>query len=330
MKARLQRKDLVKTVAIYFLVAALMLASNLIPFGVVAGFGILPWLLSILLLLPLWAWHRNYIKKASLSKQIQAASKSRVLFWTMTLFFLAFVVRVPSILLFGQPYEKTPLIYLVVLSIVVLMSIDLSAFGFKTSNFGRALLLGIVYYLLFSLLPPILLGIMFYVLKGQVLIAGFNLLVFFFNLPFQILCVGISEEGLFRGYMQTRFSRVFSFRKAIFLQALLFGLWHFIWHVSPLDWFGMLEHVGNTFIIGLLFGYFYGIAANLTPLVLAHGLNNSVLTGFVENQVAYNTLQTLPWYVQLLLFIVPYAVSWTLTFLSTKFLIKAIMGIKKS
>ncbi len=191
-------------------------------------------------------------------------------------------------------------------------------------------MLGLVYYVIFGLLPYILLGAAFFVLEGQMLVKSFNLVSFLFVLPFMTFGVGISEEGLFRGYMQTRLSQVYSTRTAILLQAFLFGLWHFIWHVSPLNWLGMLTHVGSTFMVGLLFGYFYGAYSNLTPLVLTHGLVNSVPYGFVESQSAFTTLRNLPLPSQVLLFLFPYALSFAVTFVLTMFLIRAIMRRKES
>jgi len=326
----LERKSFLKVLVIYFLVSGLVLASNLIPFGSIADIAILPGLLSVFLLVPLWIWHKSRLQKASLSKQLRDEPKRVILFWVLALFLLAMVVRIPSVLLFGMAYEKTPLIYLVVLSIVVLMRNDVSVFGFRTDNFDRALILGTVYYMVLGLLPNILIGASVYILTGQMLIEGFNLTPFLFAMSFHTFCVGISEEGLFRGYMQTRLSRVYGNKKAIFLQALLFGLWHFVWHVSPLDWLGMLGHIGDAFITGLLWGYFYGVAANITPLVLTHGLGNSVPEGFIQNQNAWATLQDLSLITQLLLLIVPYLVSWVLAFASTRFLIKTIMGHKES
>jgi len=320
----LERKEFFKILVVYFLVSSLILASNLVPLGCLGGLDILPSLFSVLFLIPLWIWHTKGLKKTPLSKQIKDEPRQMVLLWVLALFFLALVVRIPSVLLFGMAYEKTPLIYLVVLSIVVLMKNEVSVFGFRADSFGRALLLGAVYYLIFDFSSLILMGAAFYVLEGQLLIEGFNLLPVLFTMPFMTFCVGISEEGLFRGYMQTRLSQVFSNKKAIFLQALLFGLWHFVWHVSPLDWLGMLGHIGSTFMFGLLFGYFYGIAHNLTPLVLAHGLVDSVPLGFVQNQKAFTLLQNLPFVTQLFLFIIPYVISFAVTFAATKFLIKTI------
>jgi len=330
MGKELERQSLIKVLIIYFLVACLVLASSSVSMGSIAGVAVFPGLLSVLFLIPLWIWHRQRLQKSLLSKQIQDEPKRTILFWILALFFLALVVRIPSVLLFGMAYEKTPLVYLVVLFIVVLMKNDVSIFGFRTDSFGRALLLGLVYYVLLGLLPYILMGAAFYVLEGQMLAEGFNMVPFVFAMPFMTFCVGISEEGLFRGYMQTRLSRVYSNRKAVFLQALLFGLWHFVWHVSPVDLTGMLVHVGSTFIVGLLFGCFFRVAANLTPLVLTHGLIDSVPRGFVENQAASAVLQGLPLLSRLSFFVIPYVLSYVVAIASTSFLIKTFLGRREA
>ncbi len=325
----MEKKKFFAVLAVYFAVACLILASNVVSMEAIGGIGVVPGFLSLLLLIPLWIWHsrRGRGSRVDLQQQhVQDGSKRSIVFWALTLFFLALVVRIPSVLLFGAPYEKTPLVYLVVLFIVVLMRGKLFSFGFQTAHFSRALLAGAIYYILLGLSPLILMGAAFYVLEGKLLISGFNPLVFLFTMPFMTLCVGISEEGLFRGYMQTRLSRVYSRRKAVFFQALLFGIWHFIWHVAPLDWFGMINHVGNTFVWGLLVGYFYMVTSNLTPIVLAHGLTNSVLEGLVQNQSALTAFQNLPPAAQLFLYVVPYAATWIVTFGSTKLLANKLLA----
>jgi membrane protease YdiL (CAAX protease family) len=129
--------------------------------------------------------------------------------------------------------------------------------------------------------------------------------------------VGISEEGLFRGYVQTHLEK-FHMSGAILAQAALFGIWHFVWNLSPLDPLGMVRYVGFTFFIGLLFGYFYSKSRNLVPLILAHGLWNSVPSGIVTSVAALEaSIQTLIW-------ILPYLVSAALTFLFIKRFVREI------
>jgi membrane protease YdiL (CAAX protease family) len=132
------------------------------------------------------------------------------------------------------------------------------------------------------------------------------------------LCVGISEEGFFRGYVQTHLERIGTLKQAILAQAMLFGAWHFVWHLSPLDFVGMGQHVAETFFIGLLFGYFYSKSKNLVPLILAHGLLDSVPYGLITNHNAEVLITSLPIPNQILLYTLPYAIAGLATFLFTR------------
>lgn len=63
---------------------------------------------------------------------------------------------------------------------------------------------------------------------------------------------------------------------------------------------------------------------NLTPLVFAHGLFNSVPAGIVENQSAFNAFQTISPSYQGLTWILSYIVCAMLTLLLIKYLVKEI------
>lgn len=92
------------------------------------------------------------------------------------------------------------------------------------------------------------------------------------------------EEGLFRGVMLTHFRTQLSPWQANLLQAVLFGLWHFVW---PLKTFlqgrataatslGMgLMYLAASGIIGLLYGYMFLRTGNLWASWIAHTLHNS-------------------------------------------------------
>ncbi|MEM2412642.1 MAG: hypothetical protein QXT10_01775 [Candidatus Bathyarchaeia archaeon] len=47
-------------------------------------------------------------KKLSFQKETDGKSLGAVVGWALTLFFLALLVRIPSVLLFDMPYEKAP------------------------------------------------------------------------------------------------------------------------------------------------------------------------------------------------------------------------------
>jgi membrane protease YdiL (CAAX protease family) len=311
---------IVKVILTYFAVAfAILLSANIFQMKVDV-----PIIFSIVLLVPLYIWYKKYASQEKISDEISEREKETVIFWIFALFTLALLVRVPSALLFGMPYEKTPLIYIVVLTITVIEKTRISACGFKTRNFGKALCYGLGFYAIWGGITLLSLYIMVFAFTDQPPASSFDTLVFLSAMPFQTLCVGISEEGFFRGYTQTHLEKIFSPKIAVLSQAFLFGVWHFVWNLSPFDPFGMAQYIASTFFIGLLFGYFYSKARNLTPLVLAHGLWNSVLQGVIANEAAFNSLQETPLTTQLLTLFLPYAISMSASFLFIKFFVKEI------
>lgn len=92
------------------------------------------------------------------------------------------------------------------------------------------------------------------------------------------------EEGLFRGVMLRHFLVRYSKWGAIFLQAILFSLWHLSWPLRHLldgqavgdvafEAFGLLL---STIISGVVYGYFYYKTNNLWGAFVAHLINNSI------------------------------------------------------
>ena len=313
-----------KVLLVYFAIAfTILLAGHFFPAENENATSI-PVLLSVFLLIPLFAWHESYRKKASLSKEVDGRDKGTVLLWIFALFVLALSIRVPSVLLFNLPYEKTPLIYLVILTVLVAEKTDVSAFGFKTKNIGKSLLFGLLFFVVLDGFAIVSSYVLVYAFTNQTPVQSYDVTPLFLTLPFMTLCVGISEEALFRGYMQTHLERFYTVRKAILIQAILFGAWHFVWNLSPFDPFGMLGYVGTTFLIGLFFGYFYSKTRNLAPLVFAHGLFDSVPQGIIENESAFNAFQTIPLINQILTFLLPYVVAMISTFLFLKYLTRKI------
>jgi membrane protease YdiL (CAAX protease family) len=278
-------KTVLLILLVYFAVAGFVFAGDwLSSEEPVVGEKIVPVMLSVVLLAPLWIWYRSFRKHAALSNQIGKKEKNSTWLGVLALFFLAMAVRLPSILLFGNAYEKTPLIYLVVLTVILVEKEKLGLYGVTRERLGRSLAVGLVYFLAFELTGFFVLNAMTFAYAGQAFYGSFNFVSFLLVFPFMTFCVGISEEGLFRGFMKTRFNTVYGWKRAVFIQAVLFGLWHFVWHLSPLDLEGMALHIFSAFLIGLIFGYFYYISKTLTPLILAHGLVDSIPYGLVASQ----------------------------------------------
>ncbi len=319
-----------KILIVYVATSAIVFASSWLGYIGVVGINLIPATVSLVLLVPLYIWYRNHRQHTELSQQIRERGKRAILAVVLLLFALALIIRIPAVLLLDMAYEKTPVVVLVVLTMVVLEGTELSVFGFQTRKFGRALLLGLIYYVIYEVSFSGIGGVLVYASTGQSAIVGYDPAPFVLTMPFMTFCVGISEEGLFRGYMQTHLNQVYSGRKANFIQAALFGLWHFVWHVRPLDVPGMLSHILYTFLIGLVFGYFYNKSHNLIPLILAHGLIDSATQGLILNEGALRLLQTFSLTTRLALEVVPFAISITATFASTKFLIKKALGTTQS
>ena len=144
-------RTVAEVLAAYFAIALLVLASGYFFPQQGEQAGSIPIALSITLLLPIYMWYKNYRTSADLSRQIKERSRGSVLFWVLALFILALLVRVPSVLLFGAPYEKTPLILLVILVILVVEKTDVSAFGFTAKQFGKSLVCGLLLFLMLSI-----------------------------------------------------------------------------------------------------------------------------------------------------------------------------------
>jgi membrane protease YdiL (CAAX protease family) len=321
----LKIKTLIEVTSAYFAFAFLVLLSAHLS-QAEAGWGNFPTFLSVLLLIPIYVWYGGYRKKMELSKEIKPESKATMLLWIFALFALALSIRIPSVLLFWAPYEKTPLILLTISTIIVIEKTDVSAFGFVTRRLGKSLLHGLSFFLVLNVLSLVITYLLTYILTGQSPFRSFDPLPFLLAMPFMTLCVGISEEGLFRGYMQTHLEKIYTPRNAIFTQALLFGAWHFVWNLSPFSPFAMAQYVATTFFLGLFFGYFYNKTRNLMPLVFAHGLWNSVAQGIMENQSAFEALERVAPLTQILNHVLPYMIAGLLTFFCIKYFVKEVSG----
>jgi membrane protease YdiL (CAAX protease family) len=309
-----------KFILIYFALALITLFSAYVSLP----YAFVPMFTSLLLLIPIYLWYEDYQEKEKLSKEVNGRDKSTTLQWVFTLFILALSVRAPSALLFGQPYEKTALIFLIISTIIVIEKTNISAFGFKTENIGKSLLYGFAFFTVFGGVLILSSSLLVFAFTNQMLIASYSIAIFLSAMPFQTLCVGISEEGLFRGYMQTHLRKFYTVGMAVFIQAVFFGVWHFVWNLYPFNLIGMTQYIATTFLIGLLFGYFYSKSRNLVPLIFAHGLYNSFLEGLIENGTVSNALQSIPVTSQILTLLMPYAISAIAMFLFVKYLVKEI------
>ncbi len=246
--------------------------SGIVYFAFIAG---VTELVSVLLLIPLLVWLR--IEKISeLPTTKMDSTLQRVLLFTLSLYLIVMIVRSPAVFLLGFPLEKTPLIVLLVSWLIYTERKPLAQYGFRWNRIGNQALLGGFLYLGSTLIPLLItLGLLRFS-YGFSPVYEFNLASFLTAMPFQTFPVGVSEEGFFRGYIQTRMMEVTGTRRAILYQAALFGVWHFVWHLNPLDILGMAIHITGAFLFGVFTGAFYNYTRSIAGLALFHGLSNSV------------------------------------------------------
>jgi membrane protease YdiL (CAAX protease family) len=309
----------VKTIFMYYVVAVVTLLSGyMFPTGTQLVNAV-PIAFSLFMLVPLYMWERSYQKKAQLSSETVKRDMGMTLFWIFTIFTLAMSIRIPSILLFNQPYEKTALIYLLVLAVLLVENNNPSAIGFKTQNLGKSLLYGVAFFATLAGVTLALTYALIFAFTGQMPVQSFDYYSALMTLPFMTLCVGISEEGFFRGYVQTNLEKFLTSQQANLTQAILFGGWHFVWYLWPYNLSDMSYHVIATFFIGLVFGYFYSKKRNLVPLILVHGLWNSVPPSIIENQTAIQYFAMFPTENQVLVLILPFAFAALATVIFTKY-----------
>jgi membrane protease YdiL (CAAX protease family) len=311
-------KKVLIIVLVTVIISVLIFVSYFLSSWYVADISVLPAILSLVLLVPLYIWLKNYRGQKVLSSQNpDRKTKRKTLIEVFSLFLLSLGIRIPFVLFSGMAYEKTVVIYLIVLAVVWGLKMKMSDFGFRTEHFLKSLLIGAVYFLALTIPMFMVSFTLVYVYTGQLLITGYSILSLFLIFPFMTFCVGISEEGLFRGFIQVKLEGIYNERKALLIQALLFGAWHFIWHVAPFDLVGMSIHIFITFIFGLLFGQFFKVGRNLVPIILAHGLVDTI--GYVailnpELSITDGLVQNTE--------IASYIIGFVILALSTKFLAK--------
>lgn len=107
------------------------------------------------------------------------------------------------------------------------------------------------------------------ILKPKPILAEINLQNIIFLTITMIVFVGLTEELLFRGLLQTHLAKLMSKWQAVHLTSLIFAIFHFGW-LNPLEVF-------FAYTAGIIFGYMLIKTVSLTSPVLAHGFGNIVL-----------------------------------------------------
>jgi membrane protease YdiL (CAAX protease family) len=230
---------------------------------------------TLILLIPLYLWYRRAGRTEPL-REFQGEPLRHALGLSLLLFLLPMAVRILHNLYFESLDEKIPLTFLVLLTVVLVEGYAPSSFGFGSQKLPRHLALGLFLYVTFGFITTMgFAGLAI----GVNPFKDYDLPYFLLYLPSQIFAVALAEEALFRGYIQTKMSSVIGPTRAIFLQALLFGLWHIVGWIAPLNLGGMAFHFASGFLFAIVLGAYFRYTRNLTAPVLVHGLTNAVSGG---------------------------------------------------
>lgn len=97
-------------------------------------------------------------------------------------------------------------------------------------------------------------------------IAANNPIEKFLQLFILVILAPIVEEYLFRGYIFTELNKIFSPRSAIFVNGLLFGLYHM----------NLLQGI-NALFLGMVLSFVYYKRKNIKDPILVHMTNNGIV-----------------------------------------------------
>jgi hypothetical protein len=129
-----------------------------------------------------------------------------------------------------------------------------------------------VLYVLAGALVGIFTGTTEYlILKPAAALPSLEMVYLLRDLVYMTFFVGLGEELLFRGIIQTDLQDMLGRQKGLFLAAYLFGIMHLTWRSVPELFFAFLS--------GYLLGYIFNRTGSLVMPISLHGVNNTVLVG---------------------------------------------------
>ena len=233
---------------------------------------------------------KNAFLKKTIEHPLLAMLSLYIIAWIIKIFD-TYIFRLDELI--GEAILTKALGFLLVVIYLWLAGRKISDIGFHSRRLGSTLLIaiagfGLIYVIAYAAQLLILkasgvnAAIVFSAVDPRTGLSGglfFGLWLIFSNLFNSAM-----EEGLFRGVMLRHFLVRYSRWGAIFLQAILFSLWHLSWPLrNLLDGqavgdvaFEALGLLLSTIISGVVYGYFYYRTNNLWGAFVAHFINNSI------------------------------------------------------
>jgi membrane protease YdiL (CAAX protease family) len=99
-------------------------------------------------------------------------------------------------------------------------------------------------------------------------------LAFFLTIVTIVVIAPISEEILFRGYLQTWLKKLFGKKIGILFASFIFALFHF----SYPQGYGNITIIGSLFVVAIYFGILYERQKSLISPIIAHMIFNTIST----------------------------------------------------
>jgi len=251
---------------------------------------ILPSILSIIFLIPL-GWWLFFKRDNSNLMEYEKESVLNIFKKIIILYLVIMIFRQIILFYYHLPFEKTPIIFLITLQIVLNEKYKLKDFGLHKKNLFKNIILGI-FLIIFAIIVLILIEMLIFwfiipdifpLLFEMASSISINWLAMI-AIIFQIFCVGISEELFFRGYLFGKLDKNIKFLKASIISSIFFGFFHISWYIIPvypfIDTNGLLFRICWTGIFGFFMCFIYKHNNSLVGPILIHGILNTIGSSF--------------------------------------------------
>ena len=260
------------------------------------GIYVMPIIWLVIMCFPI-AWIIFNEKKFNLPDEPPARNLKSFIITFTGLFILIIIFRTMIIWKFNGPYEKMSMIFFLLFQILLIEQVSLSHYGLSArapwADWKKDLkYIGFLMLIVIILLTPIII-IAIFVFSSQIEDIVPQMIppnaIILISFPFQTIAVGISEELMFRGYMQENLKefdknsdKKSHFYLLILLNTLVFGCFHIPWYIEP-GWIippenigPMLTRIATTGAFGFFMCLIYEYTGSLRITIIIHGLWNTL------------------------------------------------------
>ncbi|MHA1282946.1 MAG: CPBP family intramembrane glutamic endopeptidase [Promethearchaeota archaeon] len=265
------------------------------------GIYIMPIIWLVIMCFPILYIMLYEEKLFNLPKEKPKRNLKVFIFSFLGLFILIMIFRTLIIWKYNGPYEKMSMIFFLLFQILLVEQLSLKDYGLDIrapwEDWKRDFeYIGIFFAIIIIFLIPIfiLAFFIFYPQISEILpqLTAPNALILI-SFPFQTIAVGVSEELMFRGYLQENFrefDKKFEYKSHFyfwtFINSFIFGCFHIPWYIeySPTTFFTippeniipMITRIISTGTFGFFMCLIYEYTRSLRITILLHGLYNTI------------------------------------------------------